>query len=256
MGGFLNTASSVLLFGASDEESCVAVKMIPPEYDEEVALSTPKKEMPRTELSGSLSLLYPLFETFCFSQIVEAISCAAQGRQVAAETGMSIFEHSLAFAEAEAAVGNQLGFGSFGGTKTVKAWTNSTSSEEAQEIAITRSMIMKRVNTTPEVLLVGFLSAMNHMTSHILAIFNFQGRLRLINTGFWGMAFMSAIGWSVITFNLDDVFNQPLLRFPTVCIVGFIPHVLVLCGIVCCMLIYGAVVSSPPTATEPPSVEM
>jgi len=253
-GGMLNTVSKVLLFGSTDEESCLAVKMIPPEYDEEVALGTPNKQMPPAELSGSLSRLSPLFHTFCFSQLIEALSCASQGRQPAAETGMSIFEHSLAFAEAEAAVGSQLGFGSFGGTKMVKAWTNTTSSQEAQEIAITRSMIMKRVNTTPEVLLVGFLSAMNHLTSHILAIFNYQGRLRLLNTGFWGLAFMSAIGWSIVAFNLDDMFNQPLLRFPTVCIVGFIPHVLVLCGIVCCMLIYGtALVLSalaPPTGLD------
>ncbi|TVY89649.1 Protein ASI1 [Lachnellula willkommii] len=256
-GGVLHTVSRGLLFGGSDEQACLAVKMIPPEYDE-VALSTPRKEMPPAELSGSLSLLYPLFKTFCFSQIVEAISCAAQGRLVAAETGMSIFEHSLAFAEAEAAIGSQLGFGSFGGTRMVKAWTNTTSSEEAQEIAITRTMIMKRVNTTPEVLLVGFLSAMNHLTSHVLAIFNFQGRLRLLNTGFWGMAFMSAIGLSIITFDVDDMLNQPLLRFPTVCIVGFIPHVLVLCGIVCCMLIYGAALVlsalAPPVSQDGVSV--
>ncbi|TVY13410.1 hypothetical protein LARI1_G007809, partial [Lachnellula arida] len=255
--GVLHTVSRGLLFGGSDEQACLAVKMIPPEYDE-VALSTPRKEMPPAELSGSLSLLYPLFKTFCFSQIVEAISCAAQGRLVAAETGMSIFEHSLAFAEAEAAIGSQLGFGSFGGTRMVKAWTNTTSSEEAQEIAITRTMIMKRVNTTPEVLLVGFLSAMNHLTSHVLAIFNFQGRLRLLNTGFWGMAFMSAIGLSIITFDVDDMLNQPLLRFPTVCIVGFIPHVLVLCGIVCCMLIYGAALVlsalAPPVSQDGVSV--
>ncbi|TVY62846.1 hypothetical protein LSUE1_G008171 [Lachnellula suecica] len=258
-GGLLHTLSSALLFGATDEASCIAVRMIPPEEDEEVAQSTPKKEMPPAELTGSLSQLFPLFETFCVSQITEAISCAAQGRQVAAETGMSIFEHSLAFAEAEAAVGNQLGFGSFGGTRTVKAWTNTTSSEEAQEIAITRTMIMKRVNTTPEVLLVGFLSAMNHLTSHILAIFNYQQRLRLLNTGFWGLAFMSAIGWSIITFDIDDIFNQPLLRFPTVCIVGFIPHVLVLCGIVCCMLIYGtalvlSALAPPPSQDGPPEL--
>lgn len=252
-GGMLHTLSSALLFGASDEQSCLAVKMIPPVYDEEVALSDTSKEKRRREMSGSLSLLYPLFQTFCFSQFTEAVSCAAQGRQVAAETGMSIFEHSLAFAEAEAAVGTQLGFGTFGGTKTVRAWANTSSSDEAQEIAITRNMIMKRVNTTPEVLLVGFLSAMNHITSHILAIFNYQGRLRLLNTGLWGLTFMLAIGWSIISFDLDDIFNQPLLRFPTVCIVGFIPHVLVLCGIVCCMLIYGAALFL--SALAPPSQE-
>jgi hypothetical protein len=239
-GGVLHTISSALLFGSTDEDSCLAVKMVPPKYDEEVAKLSPDGEMPPGELTGSLSLLFPLFKTFSFSQFVETLSCAVQGRQVAAETGMTLFEHSLAFAEADAAISAQLGSGSFGGTKMTKAWSNSTSTAEATQIAITRSMIMKRVNTTPEVLLVGFLSAMNHLTSHVLAIFNLQGRLRLLNTGFWGLAFMLVITWSVLTFSTDDIPNQSLLRFPTVCIIGFIPHVLVLCGIISCSIIYSA----------------
>ncbi|RDL30355.1 putative ASI3 putative integral membrane E3 ubiquitin ligase [Venustampulla echinocandica] len=236
-GGLLHTMSSTLLFGATDEESCLAVNMIPPQYDAES--SNLKSGQPRLVLTGSLSRLWPLFKIFSFSQIVESISCAVQGRQTAAETGMTIFEHSLAFAEAEAAVGNQLGFGSFGGSKTVTAWTNSTT-EEAQKIAITRTMIMERVNTPPEVLLVAFFSSMNHLTNHIFAIFNIQGRMRLLNTGFWGLAFMSAISWGMWTFSMDDYPSQRLLRFPTVCIVGFIPHVLVLFGITVCLTIYGA----------------
>jgi hypothetical protein len=238
-GGYLHTISSTLLFGASDEDSCLAVKMIPPEYDQEITKNTPNGEMPAAPLSGSLSLLWPLFETFCYSQFVETLSCAVQGRPVAAETGMTLFEHSLAFAEADAAIGTHLGFGPFGGTKSAQVWTNSTSAE-ATKIAITRSMIMKRLNTAPEVLLVGFLSAMNHLTSHVLAIFNLQGRLRLLNTGFWGLCFMSAIVYSLFTFSIDDFTAQSLLKFPTVCIVGFIPHVLVLLGIIGCAMIYAA----------------
>ena len=237
-GGLLHTISTQLLFGASDADSCIAVQMIPPYYDEEVAKASPDEKMPPPELTGSLSLLWPLFKTFSFSQLVETISCAVQGRQVAAETGMTLFEHSLAFAEADAAIGQQLGWGSFGGTRIAHTVSNSTG--DGTQIAITRSMIMRRVNTTPEVLLVGFLSAMNHLTSHILAIFNLQGRMRLLNTGFWGLAFMSIIVWSISNFSIDDIPNQSLLRFPTVCIVGFIPHVLVLCGIIACSIIYGA----------------
>ncbi len=252
-GGFLHELSSTLLFGASDEASCLAVQMIPPEYDEEIARALPNGEMPPVDLKGSLSLLWPTFKLFCFSQFVETVSCAVQGRQVASETGMSLFEHSLAFAEAEGQIGSQLGLGSFGQTKT--AWSSTNSTAEATKIAITRSMIMRKVNTTPEVLLVGFLSSMNHLTSHILAIFNMQSKLRLYNTGFWGLAFMSAIVFSVLSFSLDDIENQnqSLLRFPTVSIVGFIPHVLVLFGIIGCAMIYaGALILS---AIAPPPIE-
>ena len=85
-GGLLHTVSSTLLLGSTDAESCQAVGMIPSGDDEG---GNP------VELTGSLSRLWPLFETLCFSQFVETISCAVQGRQVAAETGMTLFEHSL-----------------------------------------------------------------------------------------------------------------------------------------------------------------
>lgn len=77
-----------------------------------------------------------------------------------------------------------------------------------------------------------------------------QGRLRLASTAFWGLWFMSIITWSVLNFSIDDIANQALLRFPTVCIIGFIPHVLLLIGIILCSLIYGLALVL--TALSPP----
>lgn len=56
---FLNTVSSNLLLGASDEDSCRAVNMIPSAETEDTGT--------KKQLSGSLSLLWPLFKTFCVS---------------------------------------------------------------------------------------------------------------------------------------------------------------------------------------------
>ncbi|KAK4134194.1 hypothetical protein BT67DRAFT_442087 [Trichocladium antarcticum] len=217
---FLHTLSSSLLLGATDEESCRSVRMVP--WD--------SREQP--ELVGSLSRLFPLFGTFCLSQFIEVLACAVQGRPVAAETGMTLFEHSLAFAEADAAIGNQLGWSVF---------ANSTAASQAalgSKIAVTRSMIMKRVNTPPEVLLVAFFSAMSHVTSHLLGLFNLQSKFRLLSTGFWGLCFMASIFWSALNFSVDDPSTQGLLRFPTVCIIGFIPHILIGAGIYACGLVY------------------
>jgi hypothetical protein len=216
----LNRMSSSLLFGATDEQSCRSVKMVP--WDD--------REQP--ELVGSLSRLWPLFGTLCLSQFVEVLSCAVQGRPVAAETGMTLFEHSLAFAEADAAISNQLGWGLF---------TNSTAGSQpalGSKIALTRSMILRRVNTPPEVLLVAFFSAMSHVTSHILGVFNLQSKFRLVSTGFWGLCFMASLLWSAFNFSADDPAAQGLLRFPTVCIIGFIPHILILAGIYACGQVY------------------
>ncbi|KAF5005159.1 hypothetical protein FDECE_8377 [Fusarium decemcellulare] len=233
---FLNSLSSTLLFSSSDEQSCIGVRMIPSDDSGSAR-----------DLSGSLSLLWPLFGTFCLSQFLETVSCAVQGRPVAPETGMTLFEQSLAFAEADAAISNQLGWGLFSKARP----TDTSSSALGSAIALSRSMIMKRVNTPPEVLLVAFLSSMTHITSHILGIFNLQARYRLISTGFWGLCFMGSIVWSAVSFDLDDPSSQGLLRFPTVCIVGFVPHVLVLLGIAMCLSIYGLALLL--SALSPPS---
>ncbi|KAK6586980.1 hypothetical protein PZA11_000270 [Diplocarpon coronariae] len=95
-GGFLHEMSSTLLFGASDYKSCLAIGMIEPNFDEEIAKATPDGKKPRTDVTGSLSLLWPLFKTFSFSQFIETLSCAVAGRPVSGETGMTLFEHSLA----------------------------------------------------------------------------------------------------------------------------------------------------------------
>jgi hypothetical protein len=238
----LNTMSSTLLLGASDEQSCLAIQMIPPSEGE---------HNPRS-LRGSLSLLWPLFGTFCLSHFLETISNSVQGRPLTSETGMTLFEQSLAFAEADSAISNQLGWGIF--SKSGAEASSSTSSG-GSTIALTRSMILKRVNTPPEVLLIAFLSSMTHLTSQTLGLFNLQAKYRLYSTGFWGFCYMASIVWSAATFDLDDPNSQGLLRFPTVAIIGFVPHVLVVIGIILCSSIYGlALVLSalaPPTNQRP-----
>ncbi|KAM0255164.1 hypothetical protein ACHAQJ_006007 [Trichoderma viride] len=221
---FLNTMSSSLLLGATDEQSCLAVNMVP----------APDADAVR-ELQGSLSRLWPLFGTFCLSQFLETISCAVQGRSVAAETGMTLFEQSLAFAEADAAVNNQLGWGTFSKYQNLPPIPTS----QGNTITLTRSAILSRVNTSPEVLWIALLSSMTHITSHVLGVFDLQAKYRLVNTGFWGMCFMGSLVWSFITFEPDNPASQGFFRFPTVCIIGFVPHVLILIGIVMCLFVYG-----------------
>ena len=245
---FLHGMSSNLLFNPTDEASCRSIRMVPQD-----------RYAPTSDLRGSLSLLWPLFLSFCVSSFIETIISAIQGRPLVAETGMTIFEHSLAFAEADAAVSSQLGWGAFSGSASTATTTFTspiTSSTLAAvlsasngaatrsgtasgaAIAMSRSAILARVNTPPEVLLLAFLSCMSHVTSHVLGVFNLQSRFRLISTGFWALCFMGSIVWSVVSFSLDDPAAQRLLRFPTVSIVGFIPHMLVLTGIVICCSIY------------------
>jgi hypothetical protein len=219
-GGFLYWLSSNILFWQNDEGCCEAVNM------------TRRGK----NTYGSLSLLWPVFQSLCVSHFVETLSCALQGMPVRTETGMSIFEHSLAFAEVETMVSNSVGLGLFGLPRPNP--TLSTSSSKATSGAtelLSRAYVLDRLNVPPEVLLIALISCCNSLTSNFLGVLGWQNRFRLVNTTIWGICFMAAFTWGF--FNITEG-NTGIFRFPTVCIVGFIPHLLILIGIFICAFIY------------------
>ncbi|KAF2268764.1 ubiquitin-protein ligase-like protein [Lojkania enalia] len=234
-GGIPWRASSALLFWEDVETSCKAVNMFP---------TDPASTRPL----GSLALLWPLFLSLGFSQFIETMSCALQGRHPIQEVGMTIFEHSLAFAEAEAVVTKPLTLDSARFWKPRSIFTPDNSS-----LSISRTNLSQFANVPPEVLLIALISSFSHLTSNLLAIVGLRARYRLITTGIWGLAYMSAFSWSFVRFttvSFEPGHQVGFLRFPTVCIVGFIPHMLIVVGIVTCGIIYllafALTVLSPP----------
>ncbi|KAJ4313157.1 hypothetical protein N0V94_007086 [Neodidymelliopsis sp. IMI 364377] len=222
-GGYLYRASSSILFWESVEETCRAVGMLPVAVDE-------------TRKNGSLALLWPLFLSLGFGQFVETLSCALQGRPPVQEVGMTIFEHSLAFAEAEAVVTKPLTVNStrFNLPKNVLVPNGST-------VLVPRSGLNRIANVPPEVLLISLISSVSHFTSNLLAIAGVRSRYRLVTTAIWGVAYMATFVWSFL--RLTEAIAESdnpvgLLRFPTVCIIGFIPHLLIMIGIATCGIIY------------------
>ncbi|KAJ4301565.1 hypothetical protein N0V90_003658 [Kalmusia sp. IMI 367209] len=221
--GFLWRASSALLFWENVEDSCKAVNMLPLAPD-------------TTRSAGSLALLWPLFISLGFGQFIETMSCALQGRHPIQEVGMTIFEHSLAFAEAEAVVSRPL---TVDPTRFFKPQTVFT--PDASKLTLSRSAVSSFANVPPEVLLISLISSISHFTSSFLAIAGFRARFRLITTALWGAGYMSTFAWSVLRFantSLEPGRHPGILRFPTVCMVGFIPHLVIIAGILCCGVIY------------------
>ncbi|KAI8942747.1 hypothetical protein NX059_000791 [Plenodomus lindquistii] len=235
-GGYLWRGSSALLFWQTTEESCRAVNMLP--------LSSES-----TRPAGSLRLLWPLFLSLGFGQFVETLTCALQGRHPVQEVGMTIFEHSLAFAEAEAVVTKPLAVDT---ARFLKP--KSVFAPDGTSLMIQRSGLSRMANAPPEVLIISLISSISHLTSNLLAIAGVRSRYRLVTTAIWGLAYMSTFAWSFA--RLASAITDPdqyigILRFPTVCIVGFIPHLLILIGIVLCGCIYLlalviTVISPPP----------
>ena len=236
-GGLLYYISSALLFWESDAESCLAVDLIPSKSE-------------NWDRKGSLSLLWPLFQSLCLGQFVETLSSTVQGRPLMIETGMSIFEHSVAFAESEAMISSWLGLSLIG--SPANRATSSSAEDGTVTKFFTKSEILQKMNTPPEVLLMGLISSLNNLCSHVLGVFDMQARYRLLNTGVWGLCFMGAFVWAFFSsITMQSGLDSIVLRFPTVCIVGFIPHLLILCGILLCFCIYllGLILSFalPPT---------
>ncbi len=243
-GGWLYKLSSALLFWQDDRESCAAANMIMP-----TQTSTP--------LSGSLSLLWPFFQSLCLSKFVETLSCAVQGRTPQTETSMTIFEHSLAFSEVEAMITSHIErVQSRRGDPTTTSHGGKNSTLAAVTATLDQSTLSKRANTPLEVLLIALISSLNHASTNFLGVLGMQGRFRLLNTGIWGLCYIGTFIWSVFNFATEPSFQHAILRFPTACIVGFIPHILILIGICICASIYTLALLlstiSPPEGLPPP----
>ncbi|GAB7362631.1 hypothetical protein MBLNU230_g2942t1 [Neophaeotheca triangularis] len=224
-GGFLYWLSSTLLFWQDDDSCCQAKNMSLVGMED------------KSNLHGTMSILFRFFLTLCTSQLFETLASSLEGRTVQAETSMTLFEHSLAFAECEAMISSSLGFGLFGPSSS----TSSFSSTDKTGPAYTRGDVLQRLNVPPEVLLVCLISCFSHISSAILAVTGLRNKVRLINTGIWGCCYMSAFLWTiarVFTHPIDTPSDLGVLRFPTVCIIGFVPHILILFGILICGAIY------------------
>ena len=220
-GGFLYWLSSKLLFMETDEQSCLALGFTPPSSGE-------------WKRRGSLSLLWPLFQALWIGQFVETMSTVLQGRPLATETGLSIFEHSLAFAEAEGALSNTVGASPFNFIQFGRRMINSSRNDRGPSPRI----LLRQMNTTPENLLFALISALNNLSSQVLGVFDKQARFRLVNTGTWGICYIAALAWGFYNLDAEAGPENILMRFPVVCVIGFTPHVLILTGILICISIY------------------
>jgi hypothetical protein len=236
-GGFLWHFSSALLFFEDVDASCKAVNMFPTDTSS-------------TRPSGSLALLWPLYLSLAFSQLVETLSCALQGHQPIHEVGMTLFEHSLAFAEAEALVTSPFSMDSKRSITVLTA--------DGRSMSVSPSTLNSFANVPPEVLVISLISSLSHFTRNILAILGFRARFRLVTTAIWGLAYMATSTWSFFRFAtsiVDPGQQVGLIKFPTICIIGSIPHLLILIGIAACGIIYlfafaFTVMSPPPGQPE------
>ncbi|OAL69963.1 hypothetical protein A7D00_6002 [Trichophyton violaceum] len=223
-GGLLYHLSSSLLQWEEEQSSCSAT------------FTSPGPGV----TYGSFSLLWPAFLRLCFGHFIDTLSAALQGKPLATEGGMSVFELSLAFAEAEIQIVRSVGLEFLGITKSTASVSveGTAAGDGASTIPLfSKERVLERLNATPELLVIALLACCNSLATNFLDVFGKQSQYRLINTTVWGLSFMGFMVWSFLRSYLDGN-HAGLLNFPTVCIVGFVPHLLMLLGILTCLAIY------------------
>jgi hypothetical protein len=129
---------------------------------------------------------------------------------------MTLLEHSLAFAEAE-----------------------HRAKEKTFEIIdpthpLGKRQVRSQKNVAPQVLYIMLISALGHLTSHTIATFDMQASFRLFSTGIWGLAFLAGFVWVLV---YKDG-SRGVMDFPTVCVLGFIPHLVILTATLICCGVY------------------
>ncbi|KAL4732972.1 hypothetical protein BDV11DRAFT_176135 [Aspergillus similis] len=221
-GGFLYSLSSTLLPWEADQHSYSAMGM------NRVGSDIP---------NGTFRLLWPVFLRICLSHFVETLSSSLQGRPVVAEGEMSIFEHSISFAEAESTISQSLGLGPFSPSKPSTGGDSGDDGSRSSLHLLTRSQISDRMNVTPELLLIALISCCHCLSSNVLDVLGKQSRYRLINTTFWGLCFMATMTWALVSGSPQEG-DGLSVRFPTACVVGFTPYLMILSCIIVCAAIY------------------
>ena len=231
-GGYAYYVSSALLFYQDNETACRAVNMIPPPG--------------ASEIRGSLSILWPVFLTFCLNHLVDTFACALQGTAPKQETGMTIFEHSLTYSDCESMILRPLDLGLAEAAKLAK--------EKGTTFNLTRAMLMRRINAPVEVLLLSLISCFSHLSSSILAVTGKRSQLRLVTTSIWGICYL-AVSAQIFLGSELFVSGSGIFRIPIVCLIGSAPYLVVIVGLFICAMVYGLgllmTVMSPPPGRNP-----
>ncbi|KAI5288773.1 hypothetical protein KEM52_001040, partial [Ascosphaera acerosa] len=95
-GGLVYKAiTTVMGLFETEPQSCSAVRMLHSDVQQDSDIPFPK---------GSFALVWPVFLRLCVGQVLDAFSYAVSGRHQEHETGISLFEQSIIFSEAQGTV--------------------------------------------------------------------------------------------------------------------------------------------------------
>lgn len=157
-------------------------------------MKTPKNQV---VIGPTTDMYWPIFLIFCLLQFTETFISVIQGKKPYTESGITIFEHSLAFQEFSSS-GNLI----FGG--------------------------MNHERPNEQVLITTLFSLLNHLNIHIGGLIS-NNKYKLIPLSVFGLGFL--------TYFMSSIVQNKLLAFPMIVIFTFTPQVLMLSTIVTSLVI-------------------
>ncbi|KAI5812937.1 hypothetical protein BZA77DRAFT_252484 [Pyronema omphalodes] len=225
---FFYNVGRISNFWLSDREVCENIGLIPDaDWIERASVKDPND--PKHEISrpkGSLEVLWPLYEALSLSQFIEVFISSLTGRTPTA-AGITLLEHSLAFAEAEAWSTRKV-------YRLERTIDPPADSPEGTEPTTNIFKIRGEPLVPVEVLYISTISALSHITMHILSLFQLQTRYLLLLTSIYGLLFLYGFAISLALAGPIGI-----LHFPTISVVLFIPHLCILLVILVCASLYG-----------------
>ena len=158
----------------------------PEQFAKTKYMKTPEKQV----MIGPTSDMYwPIFLTFCFLAFIETFIACIQGRKPFTESGITIFEHSLAFQE----------FSSNGA------------------FFFSNSYSYKR--PTEQMLITSLFLVLNHLNIHVGAILN-NNKYRLIP--------LTTLGLGYLFYFVTAIWKKKIFQVPIILVLTFTPQVLIL----------------------------
>ncbi|KAI5964403.1 hypothetical protein KGF57_001076 [Candida theae] len=159
---------------------------VPEKFAETKYMNTPSRQV----MIGPTSDMYwPIFLTFCCSAFVETFIACIQGRKPFTESGITIFEHSLAFQEFS--------------TNSAFFFSNSYNYKRPTEVLLITSLF----------------SILNHLNIHVGAILN-DNKYRLIPSATLGLGYLA--------YFISSIWKRKVFQFPIILVLTFTPQVLIL----------------------------
>ncbi|KAI5785184.1 hypothetical protein FPQ18DRAFT_416605 [Pyronema domesticum] len=226
---FFYNVGRISNFWLSDRDVCENIGLIPDADWIELASSVKDPNDPNHGVSrpkGSMEILWPLYEALSLSQFIEVFISSLTGRTPTA-AGITLLEHSLAFAEAEAWASRKT-------YRLERTIDPPVDAPEGTKPTIKTFKIRGEPLVPVEVLYISTISALSHITMHILSLFQLQTRYLLLLTSIYGLLFLSGFA---ISLSLAGPIG--ILHFPTISVVLFIPHLCILLVILVCASLYG-----------------